>query len=105
MKVLMENFTENIRDQIPESDQLEQYHYRQEEQEKEEEALRNAVIKKQQGFFIKFKKNKSFHFLFCIDAHGDEILQTVKIRAEIKKLALTLYLGESDLVRFIRIIL
>ncbi len=49
MKVLMENFTENIRDQIPETDQLEQYHYRQEEQEKEEEALRNAVIKKQQG--------------------------------------------------------
>ncbi len=41
----MENFTENIRDQIPETDQLEQYHYRQEEQE----ALRNAVIKKQQG--------------------------------------------------------
>jgi hypothetical protein len=49
MKVLMENFTENIRDQIPETVQLEQYHYRQEEQEKEEEALRNAVIKRQQG--------------------------------------------------------
>ena len=49
MKVLMENFTENIRDQIAESAQLEQYHYRQEEQEKEEEALRNAVIKRQQG--------------------------------------------------------
>ncbi|CAF4361127.1 unnamed protein product, partial [Adineta steineri] len=49
MKVLMENFTENIRDQIPETAQLEQYHYRQEEQEKEEEALRNAVIKRQQG--------------------------------------------------------
>ncbi len=45
----MENFTENIRDQIPETVQLEQYHYRQEEQEKEEEALRNAVIKRQQG--------------------------------------------------------
>jgi hypothetical protein len=41
-------------------------------------------------------KEKQFRFL---DAHGDEILQTVKIRAEIKKLALTLYLGESDLVR------
>jgi hypothetical protein len=49
MKVLMENFTENIRDQIPETAQLEQYHYRQAEQEKEEEALRNAVIKQQQG--------------------------------------------------------
>ena len=49
MKVLMENFTENIRDQILESDQLEQYHYRQEEQEKEEEALRDAVIRKQKG--------------------------------------------------------
>ncbi|CAF4199282.1 unnamed protein product, partial [Adineta steineri] len=69
----------NIRDQIPETAQLEQYHYRQEEQEKEEEALRNAVIKRQQ------------------DAHGGEVLQTVKIRAEIKKLALTLYLGESNL--------
>ncbi len=50
MKVLMENFTENIRDQISGTDQIEQYHYRQEEQEKEEEALRNAVIKRQQGF-------------------------------------------------------
>ena len=50
MKVLMENFTENIRDQILESDQLEQYHYRQEEQEKEEEALRDAVIRKQKGW-------------------------------------------------------
>jgi hypothetical protein len=39
--------------------------------------------------------------LFNLDAHGDEILQTVKIRAEIQKLALTLYLGESDLVCFI----
>lgn len=35
---------------------------------------------------------------FISDAHGGEIVQTVKIRAEIKKLALTLYLGESDLV-------
>ncbi len=54
----MENFTENIRDQIPETDQLEQYHYRQEEQEKEEEALRNAVIKKQQGSKIRIYSNK-----------------------------------------------
>ncbi len=52
MKVLLENFTENIRDQIPETDQIEQYHYRQEEQEQEEEALRNAVIKIQQGLKI-----------------------------------------------------
>jgi hypothetical protein len=49
MKVLMENFAENIRDQIPETDRLEQYHYRQEEQEKEEEALRDAVIQRQKG--------------------------------------------------------
>ncbi len=49
MKVLMENFTENIRDQIPETVQIENYHYRQEEQEQEEEALRNAVIKRQKG--------------------------------------------------------
>ncbi|UJR35157.1 hypothetical protein I4U23_027926 [Adineta vaga] len=79
MKVLMENFTENIRDQISETAQLEQYHYREEQQEKEEEALRNAVIKRQQ------------------DAYGGEILQTVKIRAEVKKLALTLYLGDANL--------
>ncbi|CAF4925776.1 unnamed protein product, partial [Rotaria sp. Silwood1] len=79
MKVLMDNFTENIRNQILPSDQIEQYHYRVEEREKEEEALRNAVIQGQH------------------DAYGDDILQTVKFRAEIKKLALTLYLGESDL--------
>lgn len=54
MKVLMENFTENIRDQIPETDPLEHFHYREEQQEKEEEALRNAVIKQQQGL-------KEFH--------------------------------------------
>jgi hypothetical protein len=53
MKVLMENFSENIRDQIPDTEQLEQFHYRQEEQEKEEDALRNAVIQKQQKGFIK----------------------------------------------------
>ncbi|CAF0751812.1 unnamed protein product [Rotaria sordida] len=79
MKVLMENFTENIRSQILENDQIEKYHYREEEREKEEEALRDAVIKRHK------------------DALGDDILQTVKLRAEVKKLALTLYLGESDL--------
>ena len=39
-------------------------------------------------------------FFFCLESHTDEILQTLKLRAEIKKLALTLYLGESDLVSF-----
>lgn len=52
MKVLLENFTENIRDQLLESDQMEHYHYREEEQEKEEEALRDAVIKKQKGLEV-----------------------------------------------------
>jgi hypothetical protein len=42
----MENFTENIRDQTPEMNQFEQYHYR---QRKEEEALRNAIIQTQKG--------------------------------------------------------
>ncbi|CAF1265249.1 unnamed protein product [Rotaria sordida] len=79
MKVLMENFSENIRDQIPEGLQNEQFHYRQEAQEKEEEKLRAAVIKKQKESF------------------STEVLPTLKLRAEIKKLALTLYLGESDL--------
>lgn len=49
MKVLLENFSENIRDELLENEQLDQYHYRQEEQEKEEEALRDAVIQKQKG--------------------------------------------------------
>jgi hypothetical protein len=49
MKVLMENFSENIRNQIPAGLQDEEYHYRQQEQEKEEEEMRNAAIKKQKG--------------------------------------------------------
>ncbi len=65
MKVLMENFSENIRDQIPETDQLEQFHYKQEEQEKEEDKLRKAVIDKQKGFvkeiFFISKKKLSFN--------------------------------------------
>jgi hypothetical protein len=36
-----------------------------------------------------------------LESHSDEILPTLKLRAEIKKLALTLYLGESDMVSFI----
>lgn len=55
MRVLLENFSENIRDQIPEGFQGENYNYRQETQEKEEEKLRDAVIKKQKGlFYYKF---------------------------------------------------
>lgn len=46
MKVLMENFAENY---ATDGDQLEQYHYKQEEQEKEEEKLINAAIEKQKG--------------------------------------------------------
>ena len=49
MKVLMENFSENLRDQIPDSQRNEQYRYRQEDQEKAEDELRNAVIQKQKG--------------------------------------------------------
>lgn len=37
---------------------------------------------------------------FYIDVYGDEPHQTVKFRAEIKTVALTLYLGKSDLVSF-----
>ncbi|CAF4508473.1 unnamed protein product, partial [Rotaria socialis] len=79
MKVLLQNFTENIRDQLLESDEIKKYYYRDEEQEKVEDASRNAVIKKQR------------------DMYHDDIYQTIKIQAEIKKLALTLYLGESNL--------
>ncbi len=60
----MENFSENLRDQIPDSEQLEQYRYKQEEQEKEEDELRNAAIQQQKGlnllFFSKIRKT----FLF-----------------------------------------
>lgn len=52
MKILLENFTETIRDQFLENAQLEQYHYLQEEKEKQDEALRDAVIRKQKGFFF-----------------------------------------------------
>jgi hypothetical protein len=66
MKVLMENFSENIRDEIPETDQLEQFHYKQEEQEKEEDKLRKAVIDKQKGFvkeiFFDFEKKIIIQF-------------------------------------------
>ena len=56
----MENFSENIRDQIPESFKNDEYRYRQREQEQEEEQLRNAVIKKQKGLF----KTNSFLFYY-----------------------------------------
>ncbi|CAF4656530.1 unnamed protein product [Rotaria sp. Silwood1] len=79
MKVLMENFSENIRDQIPEGFQNDQFHYKQAEQEKQEDQLVDSFIKKQK------------------ESHTDDVLQTLKIRAEIKKMALMLYLGESDL--------
>ncbi len=72
MKVLLENFAENIRDQLSESDQLEHYDYRQKEQEKQEDELRNAVIKKQQGFSGKiffYKKNLSLNY-FRITKYG-----------------------------------
>ena len=61
MKVLLENFSENIRDQLLENDQLEQYHYRQEEQEKEEEALRDAVIQQQKGFISSLDERRRDH--------------------------------------------
>jgi len=48
MRILTENFAENIRNQIEDSDQVEQYHYQQEKQKKEEDEMKNAVIKKQQ---------------------------------------------------------
>ena len=49
MKVLMENFSENVRDEMQDNIQNENYRYIQEKQEKEEDALKNAVIKKQKG--------------------------------------------------------
>ena len=50
MKVLMENFSENVRDEMQDNIQNENYRYIQEKQEKEEDALKNAVIKKQKGW-------------------------------------------------------
>jgi len=80
MAVLTENFSENLKDLIQESSENERFHYRQEEQEKEEEKLREAVIEKQKA-----------------SQTTDEVKPTMRIQAEIQKLALTLYLGESNL--------
>ena len=94
----MENFSENIRDQIPEGRKNDQFYYRQEEQEKEEDEMRNAVIKKQKGTSHRSIGSCSRRHSFLSESQGTDIVQTMKLRAEIKKLALTLYLGESDLV-------
>ena len=95
MKVLMENFAEKYEDQITDGDQLEQYHYKQAEQEKEEENLIKAAIEKQKGL-------NSFSFpqylIFVLVPESTEVLPTMRFQAQINKLALTLYLGESDLV-------
>ncbi len=45
MKILMDNF----RDQTITNVIREKYSYRQEQQKREEDAMKNAVIKKQQG--------------------------------------------------------
>jgi hypothetical protein len=100
MKVLMENFSENLRDQIPDSDQLEQYHYKQEEQEKEEEELRRVAIQKQKGLNLFFQTIKSILKFLSASQNNTEVLKTLKLRAKINNLALTLYLGESDLVSY-----
>ncbi|CAF1256037.1 unnamed protein product [Rotaria sordida] len=76
MKILMENFNDQTITNII----REQYRYQQEQQKQEEDALRNAVIKKQTAWQI------------------GEIFEKIKVHAEIKKLALTLYLGESNLI-------
>lgn len=53
MKVLTENFSENIRDQIPEGIQSDQFHYKEAEQEKQEDQLIDAAMRKQKGLFNK----------------------------------------------------
>jgi hypothetical protein len=42
-----------------------------------------------------------YNCIFILESHSDEVVPTLKFRAEIKKFELTLYLGESDLVSFI----
>ncbi|CAF3586652.1 unnamed protein product [Adineta steineri] len=79
MKVLMENFSENIRDQIPDSFQNEQYNYITDKQREEEDELKKAVIKRR------------------TELVSNEVVPTLKLRATIKTLALTLYLGDSDM--------
>ncbi|CAF4511064.1 unnamed protein product [Rotaria sp. Silwood2] len=79
MRVLMENFSENIRDQIPEGFPNEQYRYIKDAQEKEKEKLKAAAIKKQK------------------ESYSTEVVPTLELSAGIQKLALTLYSGESDL--------
>ena len=97
MKVLMENFSENIRDQMPENVQNENYRYIQEKQEKEDDELKNAVIKQQKGRFDTHERGQPTASP-RLESQGVEIVPTMKLHAEITKMALTLYLGESDLV-------
>ncbi|CAF1242324.1 unnamed protein product [Didymodactylos carnosus] len=81
MKVLLENFSENIKDQIvSDIETVEQYHYKSADQEAEENKLRETVLQKQH------------------ESHT-EVTTTVRVRAEIKTVALTLYLGESNMTK------
>jgi hypothetical protein len=91
MKILTENFgDEKITKVI-----REQYHYRQEQQKREEDELRNAAIRKQTGLII---EEISSCNMFFSEWQIGEILEKIRVHAEIKKLAITLYLDETDLV-------
>lgn len=57
MRVLTENFSETIHDQITQADPSEQFHYKQEEQQKEEEQMRKAAEEKQKGFLRLFSSS------------------------------------------------
>ena len=88
---------ENFDDQKISTVNREQYAYRQEHQKQEEEELRKAVIKKQTGLLIPLIF-VSYVYFFSGWQVG-EILEKIRVHAEIQKVALTLYLGESNLVR------
>ena len=90
---------ENFDDQKISTVNREQYAYRQEHQKQEEEELRKAVIKKQTGLLIPLIF-VSYVYFFSGWQVG-EILEKIRVHAEIQKVALTLYLGESNLVRII----
>lgn len=104
MKILMENF----RDEKTTNIIREQYSYLQEQQKREEDALRNAVIKKQRGSIVKLALPKDINSEKLCSFSGwqtGQVLENMKVRTEIKKISLTLYLGETQLVCFYSIFL
>lgn len=66
MKVLMENFSENLRDQTTDESRNEKFRYLKEKREKEDDRLREAVVNKQKGSPIFRPRRFPRKFYFCL---------------------------------------